>query len=257
MTNVKNDFSIKEITEKVLNGTYVRNECDKLKFNIPSDITGNKWLNCKGLGYQVYTTKKSGTTVTITGKFTASPDNLGSINADNLDDIANKLSSILKIDLSVWTLLSRCQIYLVDVKKDILVDGKDCRPYITALREVAQKNTKRTTVTGFKQKTCAYDESLLIRTTTKRKKKSLSIYSKYKELINGRHKDKEYFGLFSEEFLEYSKRLIRFEVRLNSFEEIRKAFGIRKSKRGIVISQLFYTDKKVIADAYKELVLGE
>lgn len=251
---IKN-IDIQNINEQLTNVSQVENKLDKVRFLLPDNFKHKKWIGGKGLGYKVYTSKDEGTVVTLSGKFMASPDNLGFITKENISDVVTKLNAIFDLKLTVPDLLNKCQLFSVDVTRDILVDGDDCRPYITALREVAQKNTKRRIVTGFKQKTCAYDESLLIHTTTKRNKKSLSIYSKYKELINGRHKDKEYFGLFSNEFLEYSKRLIRFEVRLSSFSEMRNAFSLDRGN--IYLYKLFNSTNDVVANTYKELVLGE
>ena len=246
---------VQDIDEQLMDVCQVENKLDKVRFHIPDNFTHKRWISGKGLGYIAYTSKGTGTVITLSGKIMASPDNLGLMTKENIYDVVIKLNATFELNLTVSDLLYECQLFSVDVTRDILVDGNDCRPYITALREVAQKNTKRRTVTGFKQKTCAYDESLLIRTTTKRNKKSLSIYSKYKELINGRHKDKAYFSLFSDSFIEYSKRLIRFEVRLNSFAEMRTAFSLDKGN--IYLFKVFNSTEDVVGNTYKELVLGE
>lgn len=255
MAKIKATVDIQNINQQLMNVSEVENKLDKVRFRLPDNFKHKNWISGKGLGYKVYTSKDTGTVITLSGKFMASPDYLGFITQDNISEVVEKLNETFELNLTVPNLLNKCQLFSVDVTRDILVDGDDCRPYITALREVAQKNTKRNIVTGFKQKTCAYDESLLIHTTTKRNKKSLSIYSKYKELINGRHKNKEYFELFSEEFLEYSKQIIRFEVRLNSFPEMRNAFALDRGN--IYLYKLFNSTNDVVANTYKELILGE
>lgn len=201
-------------------------ELDKLKFSIQPAYFDKKtdYKKSSTLGASFYTKQPDEIIFTVSGKFMSSRNNLGAINKNNYLKMLEKIDKIFGIKIAPYDFLYNSQILALDVKKDIRLE-QETSDYISALNETIIPNTRKNQILIF-EKDLGIKESLLIKPSTITTKTSLSIYSKYRELIARRHDNPEYFNQFTPDFLESCKKLLRFECRFSKFEEIRKAFNL-------------------------------
>ena len=201
-------------------------EFDKLKFKIKSAFFDKRtdYQKSSTLGASFYTKQPDEIIFTVSGKFMSSRNNLGAINKDNYLKMLEKIDKIFRIKIAPYDFLYNSQILALDVKKDITVE-RQLAEYISALNETFLANTRKNQILIF-EKDLGIKESLLIKPSTITTKTSLSIYSKYRELIARRHDNAEYFNQFTPDFLESCKKILRFECRFSKFKDIRKAFNL-------------------------------
>lgn len=227
-------------------------EFDKLKFKIKSAFFDKKtdYKKSTTLGARFYTKTSDELVFIISGKFMSSRDNLGAINKDNYLKMLEKFDKIFGIKIAPYDFLYNSQILALDVKKDITVE-RQLAEYISALNETFLANTRKNQILIF-EKDLGIKESLLIKPSTITTKTSLSIYSKYRELIARRHDNPEYFNQFTPDFLESCTKILRFECRFSKFEEIRKAFNLPEDCN-IHPNDILYSNVNVVYNYLNEL----
>ena len=227
-------------------------ELDKLKFSIQSAYFDKKtdYKKSSILGARFYTKQPDEIIFTVSGKFMSSRNNLGAINKDNYLKMLEKIDKIFGIKIAPYDFLYNSQILALDVKIDITVE-RQLAEYISTLNETFLASTRKNQILIF-EKDLGVKEGLLIKPSTITTKTSLSIYSKYRELIARRHDNPEYFNQFTPDFLESCKKILRFECRFSRFKDIRKAFNLPEDCN-IHPNDILYSNVNVIYNHLNEL----
>lgn len=189
----------------------------------------------------------------VTGKLMATSQCCGGINRDNYKEALNEINDKLGLNICEYDFLNKGFICTLDIKKDINVKGLT-NNYISALREKLYKKTSNVELLTF-EKRIGFEESILIKPTTKTGRDSLTIYSKYLELLAHKYNDLTYFNQFSTEFLESCQRVIRIERRLQSFHAIRNAFHLIKGK--VYMRDVLFSNIDVVEERLSKLLGGK
>ena len=228
---------------------------DKLKILLnPLQYKQEKKLTkMYSMGIQGYINPNNCLILTLSGKITSNQYSLGGITKENYYQIPEILFSKFGLLIDKNVLLNKVKVLAVDVKKDIFLENPP-HLYISALNEAIKPYTRKVQTLIF-EKDLGYEDSILVKPTTKTTKQSLSIYSKYKEIFIRRHSQLEYFEQFSEDFLESCKNILRIESRLNSFKEIRSAFHIER-KGEVYLRDILFSDVNVLYEYLHKLSGG-
>ena len=215
-------------------------ELDKIKTKIPKSIcTFHTELDTYGnyMGFQ-YALSDDYINISLSGKLMATSMELGAITLDNFQNCVKNIFSISGIELPTYYLLEQAPIFVVHVKQDILVDDIPSY-YISELREICKANTDNYDVykyvdltyeNGFRlipnsSKHIESNEDCGIVLTPKTLKNyRYNVYLKGVELR--KFENKEYRKIFDEEFLSQADNIIRFELQLRTYEDLRHAFNL-------------------------------
>ena len=93
---------------------------------------------------------------------------------------------------------------------------------------------------------------MLVKSSNKTTRDSFLIYSKFAEIYANRRRYPEYFNQFDAEFLEKNKYTIRFERRLASFKDMRKALNITES-RPVTVQEVLFSRIDLVQEKFNQL----
>ncbi len=169
---------------------------------------------------------KYGALVTMTSKLYVQRNKLPKISKDNISNYADKIARQKGLITTAETLLNM-PIYWLDVKKDVPVTSPP--EMLSYMRELAYQSTSKNEIVSF-VKDLGYEQSLLIKSSAKTIKDSLTIYTKTDEMYTHRNKDMDYYNNFSLDFFVKNGNLLRFERRLQNSKAIKKALHWDKNE---------------------------
>lgn len=235
---------------------------DKIKTKIPNSYCSypddlpyltNKmgvqiWRHSDGLGLQ------------YSGKLFATPTNLGAITIDNADQIAEVIEQKTNVKIDSDYLLKEAPTYEVHLKLDIHTDEEKPENYISDIREITKAKTDKYDV--YRYDDVIYEKGLQVL----KKPNSLAFVPKAKRnerfatYIKGAEirasEDKEYRQQLDHEFLAQTDRILRFELQLRSFDDMRKFCGIRKYDIPCLMD-ILKSDRNPVYNKFCELVDNE
>lgn len=196
-----------------------------------------------------------GCLLTVSSRVLFEKDKLPEITADNIDSFPSIIERATNIYLSVKDILN-AQLYWLDICLDTTNDtGLSTKDFISILREKAyQKTMKNEIIVGF-DKDKGFECSLTIKSCCKTVKDSLAIYAKIPEIKSNKYHEPNYYNNFSDDFLINNADLIRFERRLQSAANIKKAYHLEHLPI-VTLNDIFNCDKNVVADKVLDIFLN-
>lgn len=234
------------------------NEIDKIGIRIQQ---GNYIYNSYNHNYcnnKHITTKRNFGTLylTITSKVVKQFNKLGFISSANINDYYEETIKNCSYSFSFETLINS-PLYWLDVKKDVCnTTGYSNQDVISVLREKFYLCTTKNETLSF-AKDRGFEDSLLIKPTTKSGKDSMVIYCKIKEITQNKWDYPDYYANFSEDWLLENENILRFERRLQRSEDIKKAFKLNQLKK-VTLLDIFDSDVDVVKEYVKtNLMNGE
>ena len=196
------------------------NEVDKVGgFLNKGDYIYNKPPMASYNNHATFKFNKRSLWLEFTSKIYIKKDELTDISFDNIryytEELAKKKGIITTADA-----LLNMRVCWLDCKKDVQVVNP--QEMLSYLRELAYQSTLKNEIITF-IKDLGFEQSLVIKSSCKTVKDSLSIYTKVDEMYAHRADDWEYYNNFSQVFFENNKNLLRFERRLQDAKAIKKA----------------------------------
>ncbi len=191
--------------------------------------------------------------VTVTSKTVPIPDKLNFITVEDLqkhqDIIFNSTGYYIPFEV-----IMSSQLFWLDIKKDVVnTTGYSNKDVISVLREKSYKNTTKTETPSF-DKNKGFENSVLITSTCKKVKDSICVYEKISEIINTRRNYSDYYKNFSDEFLVRNANILRFERRLQSSKDIKKAFKLEHQEI-VTLSDIFNSNADVVNEKVQKLFM--
>jgi len=191
--------------------------------------------------------------ITASSKCVLEYNKLPSITFSNVDKYAEIISQSTGYDLSAEVLLN-LPLYWLDMKIDCAnTTGFSNTKIISILREKSYKSTNKNETPSY-EKNKGYKNSLLIKSTCKTVKESFCVYDKIAEIKANKWKDNKYYNNFSEDFLSEHYNLLRFERRMQSAKDIKKAFNLPNNKI-VTLVDIFSSNQNVVSDKINELFM--
>ena len=174
---------------------------------------------------------------------------------NNIDSFPAIIERATNIQLNTSTLLNS-PLYWLDTCTDINNGtGLSTKDFISILRERAyQKTMKNEIIVGF-AKDKGFESSLTVKSSCKTVKDSLAIYAKIPEIKSNKYHEPNYYNNFSDDFLINNADLIRFERRLQSAANIKKAYHLEHLSI-VTLNDIFNCDKNVVADKVLDIFLN-
>ncbi len=191
--------------------------------------------------------------VTVTSKTVPIPDKLNFITVEDLqkhqDIIFNSTGYYIPFEV-----IMSSQLFWLDIKKDVVnATGYSNKDVISVLREKSYKNTTKTETPSF-DKNKGFENSVLITSTCKKVKDSICVYEKISEIISTRRSYPDYYKNFSDEFLVRNANILRFERRLQSSKDIKKAFKLEHQEI-VTLSDIFNSNADVVNEKVQKLFM--
>ena len=182
-------------------------------------------------------------------------DELPEISVDNIGFYPSIIEQSKNIKINTDTILT-APLFWIDVCTDVLnTTGLQIQDYISILREKAyQKTLKNEIIVGF-DKDKGFECSLTIKSSCKTVKDSLAIYDKINEIKANKYHNPDYYNNFSADFLHKNHNLIRFERRLQSANDIKKAYSLEHLST-VTLKDIFTCNNNVVADKTMEIFLN-
>lgn len=191
--------------------------------------------------------------ITATSKVAKEYNVLNDISRKNIDAYPEEIVKATGINIPLQILTSS-PLYWLDIKADVQNDtGLTEKEVLSVLKEKAYKKTMKNLIIDY-DKDNGFESSLVFKSSCKTVKDSLIIYIKIPEIISNRNDDPDYFSNFSEEFLEENANIIRFERRLQSAKDIKKAFHLEHMPF-VTLDDIFDSQVNVVAEKVKELFM--
>ena len=242
MVNQKGIIVINNITQEFKS----INKFDEFIIGVQSNRSNlSNMINKTELKQGVYIIQKPDQVIIkITGKAFATPNCIGYI--QDKETFADDLTHFTRIEFDKDYLLNEAPVYEAHVTKDI--DTFDARGYISASREILKRKTDKWDI--YKYGDQKYIDGLAIVPKTKEKVRFI-IYNKGVELR--KYKNKEFRKIFSQEYLEQTRNMLRFEYQIRDFKHIREAFGLDVNEVP-TIAALFDSKKNVVADMFDRFI---
>lgn len=142
----------------------------------------------------------------------------------------------------------------IDVNRDIINDTSYTNAeVISILKEKSYKSTVKTEILSYENK-LGFENSIVVKPSCKTIRDSFCIYDKAEEIKSCKNKEKDFYNNFSTEFLENNKNLLRFERRMQSSKDIKKAFHLEHLKT-ITLADIFNCECDVVTEKVKKLYL--
>lgn len=229
------------------------NQIDKIKFKISEDFIVNcpKQRFGKGI-FSKYRRRDEFLIIETSGKIVSAPTFLGGITNENLDFFLYKLNLDLKIKINKVDFLNFAQIYSIEFKKDIDFENNKS-VYIAALRKKLHEISAKNEMIFYPDKSNGFDNSVVVKPLAKTSGKSLIVYSKYEELKAHKQTNLVYFEQFKPEFLLKTKKILRFEVKIQKFEDLRKALKLNRGGE-IYAKDVFLSNVDVVFNEFKKIL---
>ena len=232
---------------------------DKIKTKIPNSYCSYPddlpYFTNK-MGVQIWR-HYDGLKLQISGKIFATPTTLGAITIENADKITDTIENKTGIKIDSDYLLNNATTYEVHLKLDIYTDEEKPEDYISDIREITKAKTDKYDV--YRYDDVVYEKGLQVL----KKPSSLAFVPKAKRnerfatYIKGAEirasDDKEYRQQLDHEFLAQTDRIIRFELQLRKFEDIRKFCEIRKEYTPHLMD-ILKSDKNPVYDKFCKLI---
>lgn len=164
--------------------------------------------------------------IIFSGKIFAKPWFLGGLYEDNIEELQAYIRANINIDIPIDVLLDS-RISTVDIKQDMLFPHTSILEfYISRMREMVSPQTRKAEGITFKS-SIGFDSSIVIRSTCKSVRDTLSIYIKLNEIYANRQKDCGYYESLDDEFVDSIVRnIIRFERRISDAKHLREWLGL-------------------------------
>ncbi|MBQ8459875.1 hypothetical protein IJ541_07220 [bacterium] len=235
---------------------------DKIKTKIPNSYCSypddlpyftNKigvqiWRHSDGLGLQ------------FSGKLFVMPNSLGAITIENADQIAEVIEQKTNVKIDSDYLLKEAPIYEVHLKTDIYTEEEKLEDYLSDIREVAKAETDKYDV--YRYDDVVYEKGLQVLSKPSslavvpkaKKNERFAIYIKGAEIRAS--EDREYRQQLDHGFLVQTDRILRFELQLRSFDDMRKFCGIRKYDIPCLMD-ILKSDRNPVYNKFCELVDNE
>lgn len=202
------------------------NEC-KLLTDIPQScsILGLKYVKTKEKipkykKSRIFEEPKDIFVFTASSKLFSAPDDIGRISIDNFERIAPTIENVFGIVVDPNYLYEKALLLRADIKRDLIM--KDNPDYtISTIRRVSKRDTAKYEIHNYENTT--YSHGLAIVPKTK-KNYRLSIYNKGREMSLKRNK--EIYEQFNYDYLDTLNHMIRCEMQLRNFKDIKNAFHI-------------------------------
>jgi len=223
------------------------NEIDKFGIIIPRDRYTYNSSMWKFNNPHINIKKKYGNLrLTISSKIIQRHNSFGYISYDDLFKYSEIIYNSTGYNIALDEILN-AQLYWLDIKRDIAnTTGYSNREVISVLREMLYKNTTKYETPSF-DKDKGYENSILLKSTCKTVKDSFTVYDKIAEIIGNRFKEQEYYNNFSKDFLEENTNILRFERRLQSSRDVKKAFHFEGLKK-VTLIDIFNSNTDVVAE---------
>ena len=223
-----------------------KNKFDKLVIGIPYNhlnLSNMKNKTDMKIGVNI-TRNVDQVIVNISGKPFATPNDIGYI--QNLDTFSEDLTNFTGIEFDTDYLLNEAPVFENHVTIDI--DRPDPCGDLSLIREILKNRTDKWDI--YRYGNLKYLDGLAVVPKTKEKVR-LIIYCKGVELRNS--KNKEFRKIFSGEYLERTRNMLRFEYQIRDFKHTREAYGLGKSEVP-TIAALFCSQRNVVADIFDRLI---
>ena len=186
----------------------------------------------------------------ITGKIVSNSHYLGGIRRNNLYKAYEEIKKD-GIIITADTLLNS-RITAIDVKRDVVLPSHiDLHKAISILREMAYQSTKKHEIITYR-KDCGRKNSIVIRRNAETIVDTLSVYCKFNEIFKKRKNDNGYYDIFSADYLEQVKHILRFERRIHHSVTLRNAFHLNK-KETVTLQKVFDCPFNVVGEAVFEI----
>lgn len=163
--------------------------------------------------------------LTIRGKFVAEHNSLVGITEDKMDLVCENLEKIGVI--TTKEMLLNAPLRLLDTKQDISIGNQKVTDVLSTMREMVYLRTSKNDVISYDSKNGRRETSILIKSSCRTIRDSLSIYDKTQEILDNKRNDPEYYVNFSTEFFS-SGKILRFERRLGNSSAIKKAISFNR-----------------------------
>ena len=191
--------------------------------------------------------------VTVTSKAVPIPDTLNYVTIEDIqkhsDIIFNSSGYCIPYEEILYS-----QLFWVDIKKDVEnTTGYSNKNVISVLREKSYKNTTKNETPSF-DKGKGFENSLVVTSTCKKVKDSICVYEKIPEINNNRWNDPDYYKNFTKDFLIKNTNTLRFERRLQSSRDIKKAFKLENLKV-VTLSDIFNSDVDVVSEKVQKIFM--
>lgn len=228
-----------------------KNELDTISFGIPLDeceITADitSYGRITGAEYNISNDKIY---FTLSSKLFATSKNIGAITLNNFSEIMPIIREAFSIAIDPDFLYKKALLYRVDVKKDI-VTKENPEFYISDKRRFFKRNTAKYEIHNYQNTT--YTHGLAIVPKSKANYR-FSIYNKGREMSLKRNK-----GIrekFSYEYLNKVNHMIRCELQLRKFADIKKVFHIPHGKDQ-TFETIFACPHDVVYEQFIKLMKG-
>lgn len=202
--------------------------------HIKVTLTRNKELRCE-----------------FTGKVLKNANTLELIGSDNIYLVSETIEDTTGVRIELDVLLSS-RLTQVDVTEDLYFEKEKLSDYISTFREMANKSTYKSLINSFRND-LGFENSILIRSSCKTVKDSLTVYKKFDEMYSKRKKDNGYYNSFSAEFLEECKKILRFERRIIGKRQISRALHL-PARADVNLNAVFNSEHNLVKEKIFELV---
>ena len=190
--------------------------------------------------------------ISVSSKVVQEYNKLGCISPNNIEQHPELIFEATGYKFTLETLLN-ANLFWLDMKTDLEnTTGYSNKEVISVLREKSYTSTSRNETPSY-DKDKGFENSILIKSTSMKVNDSICEYDKIKEIRSNKHRFTDYYNNFSETYLDKNNKILRFERRLQSTKDIKKAFKI--CKRNITLLDIFNSDVDVVAEKVRKIFM--
>lgn len=183
----------------------------------------------------------------ITGAFNAEKRSLGLINQNNILTVLEKVKNLRFVDFNPKEVIEHAKVFLCDITQDITVNS-NIETILLDLKEKLQINSEKYYIKKYE------NSGISVAPIAKSKKENLIIYPKYHQLRKA--KQKQLREIIGYEYLSQCKNILRFELQLKSYKEIRHYFKLEKNQE-IMLKDLLMSSENPLITKLVELGIRE
>lgn len=222
----------------------IKDELFTNRLNSTISIPNEYFNNIIGLNYIGYNTDYQNVVIEITGRINATKGYLGLINKNNIDKALEKVKATKYVDFNTDKVLKIAEAGVCHITKDITVND------IFATKFDFIKHVKL-----YCNKYIVIDYEyggIDIHPIPKTRKDKLTIYPKFNEL--SLEENRIYRNIIGTDFMYENENLLRFELQLNDYRQIRRFFDMEKNQP-IMLKDLLNSSKNPLMREMSELGL--